>query len=357
MNIKLSGSELNRMMKVILQCTDTKTQGKLSNVCVTYGDNALTIRASNGQFAAEMSTPLLGGDGESFCVDGSMFAKVCGLWRREIGISTTEKDCVIRGAGRTRLPVVNVKIPAIDPVSGSSCTVKAEAFADAYNGIAHAVSSDQARIQLTGVHMKSFPKCMTLTALDGFQLAREEIESDGEPMDILIPGGFVKLIVNSTSAGETVRIITDGKRIQAETEGMTLTASLLANSFPPVERMIPENSKTEVLIPVGPFTDALKASAVINNLNRTVRLNIGQGKMKITNNCEQADYEAELDCEVCGDAIAIAFNQQYILNAINSIDADEVMIRFSTTVSPVVFTGKTAAGFRVLTPVRTGVGQ
>ena len=78
MNIKIHSSELNRMMKTLSQCINPKDQYR-SNVEVIYDNNMLTIRGTDGQVSAVMSAPILGGDGEVFCVDGSLFAKVCAM--------------------------------------------------------------------------------------------------------------------------------------------------------------------------------------------------------------------------------------------------------------------------------------
>ena len=151
MKIKIHSSELNRMMKTIVQCIDTKDISKLSNIEIIYDNNLLTIRGTDGHFAAVMSTPVLGGNGESFCVDGTMFAKVCAMCSGEIDISTDGKSCTIKGAGRTKLPIVDVKIPAYNRVSGKTSEIPAENIARCYNGVSYAVSADQTRIQLTGI--------------------------------------------------------------------------------------------------------------------------------------------------------------------------------------------------------------
>lgn len=356
MNIQINGTEMSRMMKTILQCTDNKTQSKLSNICITHEENLLKIRSANGQFMAEMATPLLGGDGESFCVDGSMFAKVCGLCKGNISISTNEKDCVIKGSGRTRLPIVNVKIPAVEKVKGESIFVKGEHIAAAYFGIEHAIGEDQSRVTLTGIHAECLPEGLKMTALDGFRMAQETVDCDGDAMDIIIPGGFMKLVVSSIGPDDTIHVTSDGKRIQVETDGMILTASLLTGQFPPVERLIPEAFKTELMVNSDDLKDALRASSVINNSNKTVRFYVEDDKLRVTNNCEQADYEAEIGCSVQGEKIMVAFNQEYITDAIRSVDDDDVIIKLNTKVSPVMITRKNASGFRILSPVRTGVG-
>ena len=86
MNIKIHSAELNRMMKTLGKCIGPRDLA-YGNIEVIFDNNLLTLRGTNGQFAAVMSTPVLGGDGETFCVDGETFGKVCALGKGEMEIS------------------------------------------------------------------------------------------------------------------------------------------------------------------------------------------------------------------------------------------------------------------------------
>ena len=354
MNIKIHSSELNRMMKTITKCIDSRDDN-LGNIEIICDNNLLSIRAANGQFAAVMSTPLLGGDGESFCVDGTMFSRVCAMCNGDINIVTDGKVCTIKGAGKTRLPIVNAKIPAFQRVDGNRCTVKAEDFSKAFAGVSHAISADQTRITLTGVHAEVTDGELMLTALDGFRLAKEPADCNGDPLMAVVPGAFMSLVAGSICAGETVTITTDGKRIQAETDGTLLSCGLLAGTFPPTDKMIPESFKTEVLIGTEALRNALKGSTVINNANKLVTFCIEDGKLTVMNNSEQAAYEAEIECDTHGEPINIAFNQKYIMDTINSVDMDTIVLKMNTPTSPAIIVGQNIKGMRLVLPVRTAV--
>ena len=353
MRIQVGSSEMNRIMKTIGRCVDTRDIGGLGNVEISHDNNLLTFRSSNGTFTAEMSTPMLGGDGEKFCVDAGVLGKVCALCSGEITLETTENACIVKGAGRTRLPMVTAKIPKLKEIDGQHCFVKAEDLKYAYNGVAHAISTNVAQVVLNGVHTAVLPEGLQLTALDGFQMAREVVNCDGDEMSMVIPGTFMRLIVDSTFDGETVTLISDGHRIQAETDGMKITCGLLANTFPAIDGKLPTEFATEVLLDAAQIKSVLKAGNVINNTNKTVKIIVEENRVTVKNNSEHADYEAVLECSTTGAPITLAFNQQYILNAINSINAEEIVMKMNTRVSPVKITAKQERGFRVTSPVRT----
>lgn len=353
MKLKIHSAELNRMMKTIVQCIDTRDMTGKANISIVYDNGYLAIRATNGQVSAVMTTPLLGGDGESFCVDGAMFARVCAMCNGEIEISTDEKNCTIRGAGRTRLPIVNAKIPAFEQTAGDIIKMDGEQFSSMYSSVAHAISADQGRIVLTGVLIETDGREMSMVALDGFQMAVERALCYAEPMKVIVPGTFMKLISGSIQPSDTIRIITDGKKVQVSTQSMMLSCGLLAGEYPDYKRLLPTEFKTECVLDGDALRNALKSGSVVNNKNNLVKLKITENDLTLMSNSEQADYEAEVPCITQGNDMTIAFNQKYLANTIGSINSNDLVLKFNGPTLPCIAQRKNGDGMRLVLPVRT----
>lgn len=354
MNIKIYSAELNRMMKTLGKCIDSRHQA-YGNIEVIFDNNLLTLRGTNGQFAAVMSTPVMGGTGETFCIDGETFGKVCALGKGEIEISTSGKVCTVKGAGRARIPIVEASIPAFArPQSGHSTKVKAEDFAACFSGVEHAISTDDSssRITLTGVNVEIGQYSMQMVTLDGFKMAIEGAVCNGEDMKMVVPGTFMRLIKDSTIAGEEITLTSDGTRLMARTEGMMISCPLLIGDFPDYHRVLPTEHKTECLVNAEQLRTVLKNSAVVCNSNNLVKFEISGDSMTVSGNSERADYDAELECQTQGDGLKIAFNQKYMMETIGSINAEEVVMEFNTPSSPCIVKGKNETGIRLILPVR-----
>ena len=354
MKIKVHSSELNRMMRTISKCIDGRQQA-YGNIEVIYDNNMLTLRGTNGQFAAVMSTPVMGGDGETFCIDGEMFGKVCALCKGDVEIVTEGNSCIIRGAGRTRIPIVKAKIPDfVRPDYDATAKVTAQNFAKCFSGVEHAICTDQsnARIALTGVNVEIGDDSIKMVTLDGFMLAIESAECSGEEAKMIVPGTFMRLIKDSTATGEEITLTTDGHRIMAETEGMMIACPLLISEFPDYNRILPTDFRTECLVDADSLRTILKNSAVVCSTNKLVKFDITDNKITISGNSEQADYEAVVECDTRGDNLKIAFNLEYILDTIGSVSSEEVIMKFNTPSSPCVVQTKTDNGIRLVLPVR-----
>jgi len=354
MRIKIHSAEMNRMMKTLSKCIDPKLQ-QYGNIQVIYDNNLLTLRGTNGQFSAVMSTPVMGGDGEGFCVDGEMFAKVCALCKGEMEIITEGRTCTIKGAGRTRLPIVDAKIPAFAGVeNGKHTVIKAEAFSKAFGGVEHAISDDQqqTRIALTGVNVEVGEYGMKMVCLNGFMMALETAQCNGEVFKMVVPGAFMRLIKDSTVAGEEIVIRSDGTRIQANTEGMMISCPLLVADFPDYQRILPTDFKTEILVSADQLKTALKNAAVVCNTGKLVKFILDGDVLTVSGNTEQADYEAEIPCQTQGDGMTVAFNQAYVAATVGSIGTEEVVLKFNSPSMPCLVQGKDGGGIRLVLPVR-----
>ena len=354
MNIKIHSAELNRMMKTLGRCIDSKLQ-QYGNIQVIYDNNMLTLRGTNGQFSAVMNTPVMGGNGEAFCVDGETFAKVCALGKGDMEIIAEGKICTIKGAGRTRIPIVEANVPAFTGVdSGKETVIKAEDFCKAFGGVEHAICSDQSttRVVLTGVNVEAGEYGMKMVALDGFMMAVETAQCSGDVFKMVVPGAFMRLVKDSVGSGEEIKIRSNGMRVQVSTEGMMLSCPLLVGEFPDYSRLLPKETKTECLVNADQLKAALKSNAVLNNSSKLVKLVLDGDILTVSGNSERADYEAEIPCQTQGDGLTIAFNQAYVAATVGSIGTEEAVLKFNTPGAPCVVQGKDGGGIRLVLPVR-----
>lgn len=353
MNVKVHGSELNRMMKIVTQCIDQLDITNKANVEISHNDNLLTIRATNGHFSASMSTPALGSEVEKFCVDGNMFAKVASMSNGDVNISTDGKDCIVNGTGRTKLPIVYTTIPETKRISGLSAGVAGGDFVHALNGVLYAVSNDQTpnRIVFTGILMEINNDKMRIVGLDGFQMSIEEIDCIGDNMRIVVPANFMKLVAQA-AAGEDISFVTDGRKIEANTVSMVLSCGLITGEYIDYNRILPTEFSTESLLNVSSMHEVLKNSSIIDNKQNLIKLEVGENDIHVTNNGNKAEYEADVACLTNGKSMNIAFNLKYLLTTISTIPTDEVTMKFTTPVSPCILQGKGERGFRLLLPVK-----
>lgn len=353
MNIKIHSNELNRALKILVQCIETKVASDRANICFRHEDNKLTMWAEKFNLSGTMSVPVMGGDGEEFAVDGAMLAKVCALCKGEIGITTDGKVCTIKGVGRTRLPIVDAKAKELKKIKGKSVKIDGGKLARAFDHVRYAVSTDEiGRPILTGALVETDGSVLRMVGLDGFQMSLEETDCDGADVKAVVPGAFMGLVAGAVVDGETVELVFTENAVQVRTEDMMLQGVLLSGEFPDYRRIIPASFKTRCRVRVEDLRDTLKAGKVINSKQNLVKLNVGAESITVSNNAEAADFEAEVACETQGDPLLIAFNERYLSNTIGAVDTEDAEMSFNGGTGPVVVKSVDDPGVRLVLPVR-----
>ena len=162
----------------------------------------------------------------------------------------------------------------------------------------------------------------------------------------------MKLISAGVSAGEHVKLSVSKGRLQASTDGMLLSCSLLKGDFPDHRKILPTSFKTECRLKADALRDALKCGSVINTGNNLVKMKVNALQLVVMSNSEQADFEAEIPCDTQGDELVIAFNQKYLMNTINAVSAEDIVMKFNTSVSPCIIQAHGGDGVHLVLPVR-----
>ena len=353
MNVRIQAGEMARMTKVLAGCLDGVSELS-SSVELRHEDQLFSIRAVSGGQFVKMCAPMMGGDGEHFLVDGKMLNNVCQKARGEITLTTDGKTCIVKAGGRTRLPMVSGRLAEPEPVTGKTVKVDTEAFRKAVDLVRYAVADPgNPRVILTGILMETDGTEMHLTALDGFQLARESIPCTGDSFTAVVPGAAMKKVTDCASGDATLEITCGGGRMHFRSDGAELHCSLLTGNYVELDRIIPKEFGTEVMFRAEEMKNALSSGAVANVKNHLVKMTFCQHTVKIQSRSELADFEGEIESMQTGNDLVISFNDRYVMNALGAIGNEYVIMRANTPVAPAVFQGKDSGGIHLTLPVRT----
>ncbi len=219
-----------------------------------------------------------------------------------------------------------------------------------------AISADEIRPILTGVLMEIDGESVTMVALDGFRMAVKygKILSD-ETIKIVIPGKTLtelgKILDDSEDA---VNIFVSKNQILFQFRDTIITSRLLEGEFINYNQLIPEEYKILVRIETEKLLDGCERAALFaRDSNNTIRFEICDDIMNIRSNSESGDVHEELNIVKEGEDIEIAFNPRYVIEALKAINDDEIIIEFTTNVSPSIIRSTNDSDFiYLILPVR-----
>ncbi len=206
-----------------------------------------------------------------------------------------------------------------------------------------AVSTDEARSQLTGVLVVYEENTVKFVATDTHRLAvRETRVTDGR-------GGLQKAIVPSRAMNELARLLTDAEgdvqvtlsnnQIQFVLPGeaeIQIVSRLIEGQFPNYQRVIPAEFQKRLVIDVGSLLRAVRRASIVarENAHRIV-FRSDDDKIILTAESQMVgNVREEVEVVRDGDDIEIAFNAKYLLDVLNVLDSETLALELSEPLKP-----------------------
>ena len=213
------------------------------------------------------------------------------------------------------------------------------------NRVAFAVATDETRQILTGILLEVAADEARLVALDGFRLAMQKTF-----MRFDIPQGdsVVKAVIPGKVMNEMSRILPDdeefchlqlGKgRMEASFGDTRLSTVLLAGEYIDYRRILPASFKTECRVNRSELEEGIDLASLMarEGKNNLVRMDFREESVTLRSNAESGDIHAEINVELIGDPLEIAFNAKYLTDVIRNVSDEKLLMKFNTNVSPCV---------------------
>ncbi|MBI2329780.1 DNA polymerase III subunit beta, partial [Candidatus Daviesbacteria bacterium] len=237
------------------------------------------------------------------------------------------------------------EFPVIPQSSDKGVSFPKEAFLSS-GQILFASASDEGRPILTGILTEVSSGKLDFVATDGFRLAHRQLNlpdnaalSVAEGFKSLIPRKTFEEVLRLISEEEVneVNIATSENQNQAVfTLGNTIVSSrLIEGQFPAWGKIIPQTIVARAMVEKDELLEAIKLAALFaKNEANIVVLTIQKGLLKLESHTKEVgSQENEIEGEVEGEELKIAFNTKFLLDAISNSPSTQVMIEFSGALS------------------------
>jgi DNA polymerase-3 subunit beta len=222
-----------------------------------------------------------------------------------------------------------------------------EDFHEMIEQVIFAAATDEARPMLTGVLAKIDGGEVTLAASDGFRLAVRHAHLStpaARPVTAIIPARALAELARVITSEEPVFMsLPEGRgQVIFHHGSVELVSQLIEGSFPEYTNIIPKRYATRTVMPTADFRKACRTSDVFaREAAHTARIKVKPGDdltpghvVIAASAAETGDNVAELDATVEGEAVEIAFNVKYLVDALNVIDTPNVALETNAPTSP-----------------------
>ncbi|MGY3750983.1 DNA polymerase III subunit beta [Vagococcus acidifermentans] len=230
------------------------------------------------------------------------------------------------------------------------------------NETSFAVSLHESRPILTGVHFVLEQNKLLAVATDSHRLSQRiiDVEPTDQQFDIVIPGkSLTELSRSFKDEEQMVEISIMENQVLFKTENMQFYSRLLEGNYPDTNRLIPNNFNTEIEFNVPSLLAAIDRASLLSHEGRSniIKLAIDSEQVVIYGNSpEVGNVEEVLSYNsVKGDPLEIAFNPDYMKDALKAFGNIDIVIKFISPIRAFTLqpTDDAYQFIQLITPVRT----
>jgi DNA polymerase-3 subunit beta len=369
MKLSLSRDNLASALQIVSRAVSTRaTLPSLGGIQLEAGDAGLTLRATDMELGLTMT--VAGVQVESpgtVLLPGRLLGDVVrSLPPGDVTLAMRPEPRdveIIASAARFHLRTLPAEdFPRVPELGEGPATLPAAPLAATIDRVARAASRDEVRPILTGVLFQAEGSKLTMVATDSYRLSvkHTELESPlAESIEANVPARALRELARIIGQGgaEEVALSLDRNQAVFRAGGVVLSSRLIEGQFPSWRQLIPESFDHEVRLPREELLEVARRISQLAQRNAPLRFAFAEGELTIAAETpEVGDASEAIPAPYSGEALEIAFNPQFVVEGIESVDGEELVMKLSSPLRPGLLEPIESENFSYLVmPIRLNV--
>ena len=363
MKLQVTQENLNHALGTVARVANARNPlPVLANVLIRADHNRLSIAATNLDIAITQFVGAKISDEGSITVPARLMQDFISslpsgvidltLEETQLHIATNQYKSVINGIVADDFPVM----PTI--TGGTSWTIPAPLLKKGLQQVVFAASSDESRPVLTGVLLHTVEGVLYMAATDSYRLAEKSLGANKTAINLLIPASAMQDLLRIIGDVEDeVKVTHDDQQVRFQVGDVELVARLLEGKYPDYRKLIPQKFAVSATIKRADFINVTKVSALFARESAgsvTIDVDEKTNSLSIRSIASQlGENTATANGVVTGNG-SITLNSRYLLDALQALNADEVMFGFNGKLEPTLLhdAGQTDYG-HIIMPLKS----
>ena len=210
-------------------------------------------------------------------------------------------------------------------------TVSASDLKSAMQAVQFAMSTEETRYYICGIHIHTDGDKLKFVATDGHRLALSRIvkpEMTGEmPSGVILPRSAVSNVLKMLDTADTVRVSLNSSRARFEFGFCTLETKLVDGTYPEYQRIIPSNNGSKLVANSGDLNIAIqRVAAVSKEKTRPVKLDLSSDSLTLTCSHDGNTARDILDVSYEGEKLEIGFQARYMADVLTQVRGNVIFL-------------------------------
>ena len=268
----------------------------------------------------------------------------------------------VSGASKARFAILGLpqsEFPTIQDVSDDALVEFPNSlFVKMLKSTSYAIAEEDSRFVFNGLYMVSDAKMVTFVATDGKRLSKIEREFPielGLKEEIIVPYKAVREMLKILEPGDNSKLGLFGNHLFIKTPEVELRCNLIEGQYPNFNQVIPQDYNHTVSLSRDALNKSVRlVSVMANEQSKQVKLTFSKENLSIVANTpEVGEADDSVYCDYQGEDVEIGFNYDYVLEAIQFIENDDIRIGLNDNKAPLVIRDKADEQFvAVIMPMK-----
>jgi len=215
------------------------------------------------------------------------------------------------------------------------------------------ISVNNARLELTGIHIFFYKDRIELASTDSFRLAEEIIPLTDQGsvyetflvnnQSLIIPGNTLHEIAHIiTPESKEIKIALKENQIFFEIDGIQIISRIINGKYPDYKQIVLKNFHSQVVFEKESLQRALKIASSFSSYNAseiTFSLKLQEKQCIISSESQEiGTNKSILSVEVIKqevESLHIVFNPRYLLEGINALGSEKILFSVNDVSTPV----------------------
>ena len=360
MHITVQRDKLSTAVSHVMKAVSTRTTMPiLTGIKLKADEEGLTLTASDSDISIEVHIPPYEAEewGVTVHKPGSVVltARIFGeivrkLPHDEIELAADERLMVTIRSGQSEFTISGMnadEFPQLLQLEEEKVfSIPSDLLKTLIRQTAFAVSTSEMRPILTGIMWSLEQGELTFVATDSHRLATRKALVECSPElrfhNVVVPGKscneLVKILDDSQ---DLIDIVVGDNQIMVKVKHILFYSRLLEGTYPDTSRIIPQGSKTEMVVNAKDFLQSIERASLLSREGKSnvVRLTTVEGRsIEVSSNAPEIGKVVELfqPLSLSGEELKISFNARYMMEALRSLDNAEIKVSFTGSMSPFV---------------------
>ncbi|HSI81440.1 MAG TPA: DNA polymerase III subunit beta [Solirubrobacterales bacterium] len=230
--------------------------------------------------------------------------------------------------------------PRLPELEAETVKLPAQALAETIDRVARAASRDEVRPILTGVLLEAEDNRLTMVATDSYRLSVKHSQLETpipQPLNVNVPARALRELSRAiaTEEPDEVEIAMPRNQAMFRAGGVLLSSRLIEGQFPSWRQLIPESFEHEVRLPREELLEVARRIGQLAQRNAPLRLQFSENELTVAAETpDVGDASEGMPAPFSGEPLEIAFNPQFLIDGIDSVDGDEIAIHLSSPLRP-----------------------